>query len=99
MVSYDRTVIQTFADFLYQRAASIIAIYTIIGVILGGIFGRVIMGAGGMILLAMLAGFAGYLAGNQRAIAYKLQAQMALCQVQIEINTRRSSNAVDTSAS
>ncbi len=40
------------------------------------------------VLLVPFASGLAYLAGSQRAFALKLQAQTALCQVQIELNTR-----------
>lgn len=91
MVSYDAAVIRTFAQTLYDRAATIMFVYTAIGVVIGGTVGRLAFGNTGMFILAALAGGVGYFIGSQRAFLLKLQAQIALCQVQIEQNTQSQS--------
>ena len=88
MVSYDPAVIRTFAQTLYDRAATIMFVYTVIGVVIGGTIGKVAFGNTGMFILAVLGGGIGYFIGSQRAFMLKLQAQTALCQVQIEQNTQ-----------
>ncbi|HEX3849856.1 MAG TPA: hypothetical protein VHW01_02750 [Polyangiaceae bacterium] len=94
---YDPTVIQRFADRLYEEADRIVNTYAIGGFIIGGIGGGAVgmsaMGAGaflvpglfGAAILAGLFAIAGYARGN----SMRLQAQTALCQVQIEANSRR----------
>lgn len=85
---YDPSVIQEFADRLYQKANGIIRNYTIAGVILLGFAGLStsdpIFGAVG----AVVGGVIGCAIGKEKAFSYKLQAQTALCQVQVEINSR-----------
>ncbi|AOE50533.1 hypothetical protein [Kangiella sediminilitoris] len=85
---YDPTVIQEFADRLYVKANSIIRSYSILGVILLGFAGLAtrepILGAVG----AVIGGVIGYAMGKEKAFAHKLQAQTALCQVQIEKNSK-----------
>lgn len=88
MISYDPAVIRTFAQTLYDRAATIMFVYTAIGVVIGGTTGKFAFGNTGMFILAGLAGGIGYFIGSQRAFLLKLQAQTALCQVQIEQNTQ-----------
>ena len=96
MTQYDPNIIRKFASRLYSRANSIIFLYTLGGLILGWVGGQLAMntfhqysdiplqwiGAG----IAAIIGFA---VGTERAFSLKLQAQTALCQVQIEENTRR----------
>jgi len=88
MVSYDPAVIRNFAQTLYDRAATIMFVYTAIGVAIGGTVGKLAFGNTGMFILAAFAGGIGYFIGSQRAFMLKLQAQTALCQVQIERNTQ-----------
>lgn len=94
MATYDASVIITFTDKLYSQAASIVAIYTVIGVLAGAAFGGgigsaahlpwVVVALGG----AAVVGVAAFQLGQQKAFSLRLQAQVALCQVQIEANTR-----------
>lgn len=95
MVNYDPGVIKTFAKLLYERANTVIAVNTVIGVIVGAAAGKFAFGNGGMAVLAFIAGAIGYLIGSQKAFLLKLQAQTALCQVQIEQNTRGASALPD----
>jgi hypothetical protein len=94
---YDPTVIQRFADRLYEEANRIVYSYAIVGFIIGGVaagaLGVSAMGSGAFVIpglfggaiLAGLFAIAGYARGN----SMRLQAQTALCQVQIEANSRR----------
>ncbi len=92
MVTYDPAVIRTFAQALYDRASTIILVHTAIGVVIGGVIGKIAFGNVGMTILAVIAGAIGYFLGSQRAFFLKLQAQTALCQVEIELNTRGSTS-------
>lgn len=90
MTTYDPSVIQEFADKLYARANSIVASYTVLGALLGGAGGfaatqEVALSVAGV----CFGGLLGFMAGREKAAALKLQAQTALCQIQIEENTRR----------
>ncbi|HEX8379870.1 MAG TPA: hypothetical protein VF619_04895 [Allosphingosinicella sp.] len=87
MISYDPKVIQEFADSLYSRADGIIMTYSAIGALLGLLAGYMVGGSGGGVLGVLLGLGIGYWMGTQRAFLLKLQAQQALCQVQIERNT------------
>ena len=86
--NYDPAVIQEFANRLYAKAGGIIRSYTILGVMLLGFAGLAtgepILGAVG----AVIGGVVGYSMGKEKAFAHKLQAQTALCQVQIEKNSQ-----------
>lgn len=94
-VLYDAGIIQGFADRLYRQAASII----ISSIFFGLIVGVIVAGGGaiaakadqsiGMALIigAVVGGLFGFARGSARAFKLKLDAQVALCQVQIEKNT------------
>ena len=79
-VRYDPTMIRKYADMLYRHANSIIALACLIGVVVGalafGIIGAIVLGVVGAAI------------GISIAFKFKLQAQVALCQVRIEENTR-----------
>lgn len=98
-VRYDEKIICEFAEKLYMRAVLVIIMHTLLGAFIGGIAGYTFpffnrYGAQSMTLTTsatwgvILIGFIGFLIGVQKAFWLKLQAQLALCQVQIEINTR-----------
>jgi hypothetical protein len=92
--NYDPTVIHQFADSLYSQAATIVFTYAIAGMLPGiavlgyafivneplGVFG------GGFLLV--VGGLLGAMRGKTAGFALRLQAQQALCNVQIEYNTR-----------
>jgi hypothetical protein len=95
MAKYEPQVIVEFADRLLTRAASITALYGLFGLLLAGPGGiligaatntspEVIGGLGAVVGLAM-----GVVIGREKGFLLRLQAQQALCQVQIEFNTRR----------
>lgn len=87
-MQYDSNVIVEFAAKLYKRAGSIILSYTVFGVLLGAIGGlMVIPDAMAAVAGAVLLGIIGFKLGADKAFQLKLQAQIALCQVQIETNT------------
>lgn len=96
-VAYDPQIIQSFADGLYQRADEIVLMSTIIGALIGAAFGFAVLSVSssvsGVGMVALLLGIAGggYF-GRRRGIAktfqLKLEAQLALCQVELELNTR-----------
>jgi F0F1-type ATP synthase assembly protein I len=94
MAAYDPSVILAFADKLYQQAAGVEGAYTMAGVLVGALIGAVLGGsfAGsslmGAIIAAVILGAIAWQIGRQKAAALRLQAQVALCQVQIEANTR-----------
>jgi hypothetical protein len=77
----------------------IIVVYTVIGGVGGAgaafSLGKTSHGAEGKGLLAvgfLVGGVIGYFIGTERAFVLRLQAQIALCQVQIERNTRSSAH-------
>jgi hypothetical protein len=94
-VSFDPAVIQKYAGMLYQRALTIVWLYTAAGVFLGlllgasaGVFAPA-AGASGAFIGVLAGAFIGWNIGSQKAFWMELQAQIALCQVEIEANTRR----------
>jgi hypothetical protein len=89
MINYDSSVIQAFAKRLYGRAGTLVALCLCAGGILGAALGILTANREYLLLLVLLGVLFGYLFGVERAFQLKLQAQMALCQVQIELNTRR----------
>lgn len=91
-VEYDPKIIQEFSDRLYAKANSIIRSYAIVGVLLLGIGGLATQEPMFGLIVAVLGGVIGYMLGKEKAFSYKLQAQTALCQVQIETNSRQSAS-------
>ena len=94
MVDYNKYVIQEFANKLYQKATWIIIKYTVLGLIGGIIVGlflnNMVQGKEYLLYISIfLGGSSGYDRGTERAFVLKLQAQTALCQTEIEENTRR----------
>ncbi|MDI6732474.1 MAG: hypothetical protein QME51_00540 [Planctomycetota bacterium] len=93
-IQYDSKIIYEFAERLYDKAGSVVATYTIIGIILGGgggaLVGTTFRGGEGTIVAAIIGmvilGIIGYSIGSEKAFWIKSQAQQALCQVQIEQN-------------
>lgn len=89
MTEYDAAVIQRFADALYRQAGSILVTYALIGGLLGLVAGGLLSGSVTAVLGGAVCGAIGASIGRQRGFTLRLQAQTALCQVQIERNTRR----------
>lgn len=97
MAQYDPEIIQRFADRLYARTVSVIVVSTL----LGGFIGLVIDPFAQQVLpnwiadrlptatIPVMLALAGFVQGLERSFVLKMQAQTALCQVQIEKNTRR----------
>ncbi|MFZ5891268.1 MAG: hypothetical protein ACOY0T_09480 [Myxococcota bacterium] len=93
---YDSGIIQKFADRLYLEADKIVYFYGIAGAALGvgaGFFvGKLTVDKDSTTPMLFLGGAccAVFLViGRARSFALRLQAQTALCQLQIERNTRR----------
>ncbi len=100
MTEYDSKVLYEFADRLYRRAAWIAWGYTFLGALLGlfggGAVAEAVGSRDGMItagvVVAILFATIGYSVGREKGFALRLQAQTALCQAQIEANTRARSS-------
>jgi uncharacterized membrane protein HdeD (DUF308 family) len=103
-VDYDESVIQQFAERLYKRASTIVLTYAFLGLLLGAggaipvvaMFGSHGSNSVNVLYVVLgLIGFAiGWALGTERAFALRLMAQTALCQAQIERNTRGTASAV-----
>ena len=89
-LDYDADIIREFAAKLYLRARSLAAVYTLIGTFLGGLVGGATASENpiALWLSILMFGIIGYMIGREKAFAMKLEAQTALAQVQIEMNTR-----------
>jgi hypothetical protein len=100
-VAYDPHVIEQFAASLYRKAGAARRGSTVFGVVLGGAFGAIPLTSLGdawpipssfgyaTLLVGLIAGgLIGHVIGDARAFGYKLQAQAALCQVEIQRNTQ-----------
>jgi hypothetical protein len=98
--SYDPRVIEQFADKLYRKASSFVAGSIVIGGAFGALVGAVPLtslgnswpvpsafGFATLLVGALCGAVVGYVIGDTRSFGYRLQAQAALCQLQIERNT------------
>lgn len=68
---------------------TIIAVYTVAGVIIGLVLGYGLKGIIMAIIGGVIFGAIGFYLGAGKAFSLKHQAQMALCQATIEQNTRK----------
>ena len=89
-ISYDPKIIGIYANALYRRADWIVFVWTIIGAVFGAAICGFYGGQAGLLLGIVVGGIMGYSEGQSRSFFLRLQAQLALCQVQIEANTRPS---------
>jgi hypothetical protein len=91
---YDPEILQQYADALYSRAMFVQIAVTCLGLIFGGVLGAALPvttrkpDSSITLLFAAVCGAVGFAIGRAMAFKYKLEAQQALCQLQIEINTR-----------
>ena len=104
-MKYDDAVLEKYANRLYDKAVLSVILHIGVGCVVGGLIGYLpeivwfwtkssnpppptatVLGA---IVGAVIFG----VIGNERSFRYRLQAQITLCQVQIERNTRQSSRS------
>jgi len=110
-IDYDSQVIDKFAHSLYRRAAAASKVSLVVGVALGCVFGGIPLTSAGahwpvphmlgyftLVGASVAGGYLGHLLGEARAFGYKLQAQSALCQVEIQRNTAAAVRAALVSA-
>lgn len=90
MVQYDPKIIQQAADGLYAQARSITLTALVAGAAIGALGGYAIGKEFGALVAGVVGAFAGVAIARQRAFVLQLQAQTALCQMEIERNTRGS---------
>lgn len=89
MVKYDPDIIREFANKLCEQAGAAVLTSTVIGGSIGGSIGAVASGTFVAIIGLALGGGIGYYVGAQKVFGLKLLAQQALCQIEIEQNTRK----------
>src|SRR5205823_5787033 len=89
MAAYDPSIIARFAERLYSRAQTTVVLYCVAGLLIGLVAGAAVGHVAGAVIGGVILGFLGYAFGQERAFSLKLQAQTALCQMQIEENTRK----------
>ena len=107
MTQYDPSIIQRYADRNYARTTSAIVISVAIGLIIGFVVGPFITNALPATWAEKIPDWVwptvfsviGILQGLERGSTYKLQAQTALCQLQIEQHTRLLAEATTADAS
>lgn len=105
--SYEPRIIEQFAEKLYRKASAFVAGSVVVGAALGAAFGAVpLTSLGASWPIPSVFGFAtllaggifgaaiGYVIGDTRSFGYRLQAQSALCQLQMERNTAILAQAV-----
>lgn len=102
MVPYDAEIIEQMASDLYSQARSIEFTWTVLGALggaaLGFTFGTSFDWPVPWLVVGMVVGgLVGLSAGRSRSFRLKLEAQTALCQVQIERNTRAAAQATTSS--
>ncbi len=99
-IHYDREVIYNFAEAMYAKAKSMIISETVKYAFIGSIVFFMVTAFGlrsmnpssfmymlSFVLGGVIAGYFGYQSGQMKAFHLKLEAQRALCLVQMEINT------------
>ena len=97
---YDPSIIELAAARLYSKADAVVMGSIATGIVVGASFGAIpltslgsswpipsTLGFATLALGAILGAVIGYTIGDARAFGYRLQAQSALCQLQIERNT------------
>ena len=99
-------IIEKYADHLYRRAASLVMGATVVGAIIGAIFGGMPLthyvnwpiphsaGYATAMIGALIGGFIGHVVGESRAFGLRIQAQMALHQLRVDQNTTAVAAAV-----
>ena len=95
MADYDPEIIQEYATSLEKQAKSIVPAYFFIGIFLGlFLFDTISLFMTNTIdflisaIGVLIGGVLGYGTGKYRALELRIQAQMTLCQMKIEQNTR-----------
>src|ERR687885_242966 len=104
---YDASIIEQFARNLYRKAELVTTGSIVAGSVIGAAFGAVPLTSLGeswpisrtfgfaTFMLGGLVGAAvGYVIGDARAFGYRLHAQVAICQIEIERTTSETARAV-----
>src|SRR5712671_5251610 len=110
MVRYDSHQVQKFAQIMYRQALVTVVVWTLLGAVVGfagsaALFwgtreaqglGRDVGGPNTLVAIGtVLTGLIGLAIGQGKAFWYRLQAQILLCQSQIEANTRANAQYPD----
>lgn len=92
MIQYNETILQQTADQLYARADNLVRNYTAAGALAGVALASIVILFGDWrpyaLLFAIIGSAYGRFQANKFAYELRFQAQMLLCQLQIERNTR-----------
>lgn len=100
-VQYDPSIIVEFAEQLYKQARRVIFFYSFLGFVISAFIAIVVTAlasstyvVGGLqlasvCLVIFIGTLIGSMIGRSRAFRLKLEAQIALCDVEIEKNTRK----------
>lgn len=98
-ISYDPSTICRFAEMMYGHANAVVVMHALLGGVVGGFLGWLIGDMARMQSTAAVAAVGGAVGlifgiwlGESKAFWYRLAAQFALCQVEIERNTRRTAS-------
>lgn len=92
MVNYDASIIKGYAGALYRWAQVALVVHTVGWAMLGA--APLLLGETRFVVFTIPAlASIGYMVGSLKAASLRLEAQVALCQVQIEANTRASAAA------
>jgi len=96
MVQYDEKIIQSYVEAMYRRARSVTSSHFFIGLLAGLIafahISTILVGELDLLIVAigvLTGAFLGIGSGRAKAFQLQIQAQMALCQVKMEQNTRK----------
>jgi hypothetical protein len=90
-MGYDPEVVEEFAQRLYARAHRLAVISTVLGLVSGAVLLGAMargVGTGELLIGGAIGAILGHAIGRERGFSLRLQAQTALCQLQIERNTR-----------
>lgn len=93
----DTNIIEQFADTLYRKADRIVQnamiLFGLIGAFLGFAIGATTRSLLASLIIALIGilicGYLGRIYGEMKAFVLRLEAQRALCEVEIEKNTRK----------
>jgi hypothetical protein len=106
MLQFDPTVIQTHVQRLYDTANFVVALYTIFGLLGGAMIGFGFANMNNMneegvvsLVVGLVIAALAFAVGQSKAFTMRLEAQTALCQLQIEGNTRAAAQAMGFIAS
>lgn len=97
MPEYDPRIIQRHASKLYAKASAVVAGSAVVGGFAGDAWPVPSAFGFATLLFGGVAGtLVGYVIGDARSFGYRLQAQSALCQVQLERNLAQAARALET---